>query len=102
MLAWSRWATCSTFMQVSHCCCIALGKQTQGLVPSLQVEKLHDEGVQLKILQTALTLLQSPVHAHLEVRTCGLQQSHRRVASYCDAKCNMHLHLPNRTAYVRC
>jgi hypothetical protein len=32
-----------------------------------QVEKLHDEGVQLKMLQTALTLLQSPVHAHLEV-----------------------------------
>ena len=29
---------------------------------------MHDEGVQLKMLQTALTLLQSPVHAHLEVR----------------------------------
>lgn len=33
----------------------------------MQVEKMHDEGVQLKMLQTALTLLQSPVHAHLEV-----------------------------------
>ena len=32
-----------------------------------QVEKLHDEAVQLKMLQTTLTLLQSPVHAHLEV-----------------------------------
>ncbi len=28
---------------------------------------MHDEGMQLKTLQTALTLLQSPDHAHLEV-----------------------------------
>lgn len=35
-----------------------------------QVEKLRDEGVQLKILQTALTLMQSPVLAEDEV---GLQ-----------------------------
>lgn len=33
-----------------------------------QVERLRDEGVQLKILQTALTLMQSPLLAEDEVR----------------------------------
>jgi hypothetical protein len=32
-----------------------------------QVERLRDEGVQLKILQTALTLMQSPLLAEDEV-----------------------------------
>lgn len=39
---------------------------------SQQVEKLHDEGVQLKTLQTTLTLLQSPQHAHLEDSICAV------------------------------
>lgn len=33
----------------------------------MQVEKLNDEGVKLKTLQTALTLMQSPVLAQSEV-----------------------------------
>jgi hypothetical protein len=33
----------------------------------LQVEEMHDEGVQLKLLQTVLAMLQSSIHAHLEV-----------------------------------
>ena len=32
------------------------------------MEKLRDEGVQLKVLQTALTLMQSPALAEDEVR----------------------------------
>ena len=37
----------------------------------MQVERLRDEGVQLKILQTALTLMQSPVLAEDEVGRCS-------------------------------
>ena len=33
----------------------------------MQVEQLNDEGVKLKTLQTALTLMQSPVLAQSEV-----------------------------------
>ena len=42
----------------------------------MQVEKLNDEGVKLKTLQTALTLMQSPVLAQSEVRgACHTQPS---------------------------
>ena len=35
----------------------------------VQVEKMHDEGVQLKVLQTALTLMQSTTLAQNEVKS---------------------------------
>jgi hypothetical protein len=43
-------------------------------VPNSQAERLRDEGVQLKTLQTALTLMQSPVLAEDEVITYFLSQ----------------------------
>lgn len=36
----------------------------------LQVERSHDDNVKLKILQTALTLLQNPSYADDEVGEC--------------------------------
>ncbi len=48
-----------------------------------QVEKLHDEGMQLKMLQTTLTLLQSPAHAHLEVGTDVLRIPRRDLWDLC-------------------
>lgn len=53
------------------------------LISAPQVEKLHDEGVQLKMLQTALTLLQSPVHAHLEVSTSRHALAHVLPLGHC-------------------
>ena len=39
------------------------------LCARVQVEKMHDEGVQLKVLQTALTLMQSTTLAQNEVKS---------------------------------
>ncbi len=46
----------------------------------VQVEKMHDEAVQLKVLQTALTLMQSTMLAQNEVSisTCTNRTCHDR------------------------
>lgn len=43
----------------------------------IQVEEMHDEGVNLKTLQTVLTMLQSPIHAHLEANPVPPQSDRR-------------------------
>lgn len=51
--------------------------------PKLQVEKLRDEGVQLKMLQTGLALMQCPLLADNEVRSLELRELLGSVAMSC-------------------
>lgn len=55
-------------MHVSGCGDVPNVRHITRYLP-VQVERLHDEAVQLKVLQSALTLLQSPLEIESEVRS---------------------------------
>ena len=67
MVCWWSYRTWSRFEPICQTDLCLFHTIQYTLHAHVQVEKMHDEGVQLKVLQTALTLMQSTTLAQNEV-----------------------------------